>query len=51
MESNYNNNETLDFDMNNSDDYMTTKDPNSLIDQYVQKKDNGEYILRKMRMI
>lgn len=47
MESNYNNNETLDFDMNNSDDYMTTKDPNSLIDQYVQKKDNGEYIFEE----
>lgn len=40
-ESNYNN-ETLDLDMSNPDEYMTNRDPNSLIDQYVQKKDNGE---------
>lgn len=46
MESNYNNNESLDFDVDN-DDYMTTKDPNSLVDQYVQAKDNGEYIFEE----
>lgn len=46
MESNYND-ETLDLDMNNPDEYMTTKDPNSLIDQYVQKIDNGENVFEE----
>ncbi len=46
MESNYNN-ETLDLDMSNPNEYMTERDPNSLIDQYVQKKDSGEIIFEE----
>lgn len=46
MESNYNN-ETLDLDMSNPDDYMSQKDPNSLVDQYIEKKDNGEYVFEE----
>ena len=46
MESNYND-ETLDLDMNNPDDYMSQRDPNSLIDQYVKKIDSGENVFEE----
>lgn len=46
QESNYTN-ETLDLDMNNPDDYMSTKDADSLVEQYIEKKDNGEYIFEE----
>lgn len=46
QDSNYAN-ETLDFDMNNPDDYMDTKDSESLIEQYIEKKDNGEYLFEE----
>ncbi|MCI8588924.1 MAG: AAA domain-containing protein [Bacilli bacterium] len=46
QESNYTN-ETLDLDMTDPEDYMSTKDPNSLVEQYIEKKDNGEYIFEE----
>lgn len=46
QESNYTN-ETLDLDMDNPDDYMSTKDADSLVEQYIEKKDNGEYIFEE----
>ncbi len=46
QDSNYTN-EPLDFDMNHPDDYMNTKDSDSLIEQYIEKKDNGEYIFEE----
>lgn len=46
QDSNYTN-ETLDLDMNNPDDYMSTKDADSLVEQYIEKKDNGEYIFEE----
>ncbi len=45
-ESNYTN-ETLDLDMSNPDDYMSTRDADSLVEQYIEKKDNGEYIFEE----
>lgn len=45
-ESNYSN-ETLDLDMNDPDDYMNTKNADSLVEQYIEKKDNGEYIFEE----
>lgn len=42
QESNYTN-ETLDLDMSDSEDYMSTKDADSLVEQYIEKKENGEY--------
>ena len=46
QESNYTN-ETLDLDMDNPDDYMSKKDADSLVEQYIEKKDNGEYIFEE----
>lgn len=46
QESNYTN-ETLDLDMNDPEDYMSTKDADSLVEQYIEKKDNGEYIFEE----
>lgn len=46
QESNYTN-ETLDLDVDNPDDYMSTKDADSLVEQYIEKKDNGEYIFEE----
>lgn len=46
QESNYTN-ETLDLDMDNPNDYMSTKDADSLVEQYIEKKDNGEYIFEE----
>ena len=46
QDSNYTN-ETLDLDMNHPDDYMSTKDAESLVEQYIDKKDNGEYIFEE----
>lgn len=46
QDSNYTS-ETLDLDMNNPDDYMSTKDADSLVEQYIEKKDNGEYIFEE----
>lgn len=46
QDSNYTN-ETLDLDMNNLDNYMSTKDADSLVEQYIEKKDNGEYIFEE----
>lgn len=46
QESNYSS-ETLDLDMSNPDDYMSIKDKDSLIEQYIAKKDNGEYIFEE----
>ena len=46
QDSNYTN-ETLDLDMTNPDDYMSTKDADSLVEQYIEKKDNGEYIFEE----
>lgn len=46
QDSNYTN-ETLDLDMDNPDDYMNTKDADSLVEQYIEKKDNGEYIFEE----
>lgn len=46
QDSNYTN-ETLDLDMNNPDDYMSVKDADSLVEQYIEKKDNGEYIFEE----
>lgn len=46
QDSNYTN-ETLDLDINNPDDYMSTKDADSLVEQYIEKKDNGEYIFEE----
>lgn len=46
QDSNYTN-ETLDLDMNDPDDYMSTKDADSLVEQYIEKKDNGEYIFEE----
>lgn len=45
-ESNYTN-EILDLDMENPEDYMSTKDSDSLVEQYIEKKDNGEYIFEE----
>lgn len=42
-ESNYTN-ETLDLDMSDPDDYMNQKDADSLVEQYIAKKDSGEDI-------
>ncbi len=46
QESNYTN-ETLDLDVSDPEDYMSTKDPNSLVEQYVEQKDSGEYIFEE----
>lgn len=46
QESNYTS-ETLDLDMDNPDNYMSTKDSDSLVEQYIEKKDNGEYIFEE----
>lgn len=48
-ESNYTN-ETLNFDMDDPEDYMNTRDKESLVDQYIEKKDNGEYIFEEDEM-
>lgn len=48
-ESNYTN-ETLNFDMDDPNDYMNTRDKESLVDQYIEKKDNGEYIFEEDEM-
>ncbi len=45
-ESNYTS-ETLDLDMSDPDDYMSKKDADSLVEQYIEKKDNGEYIFEE----
>lgn len=45
-DSNYTN-ETLDLDMNDSEDYMSTKDADILVEQYIEKKDNWEYIFEE----
>ena len=37
----------LDFNLDNPDDYMNTKDSESLIEQYIEKKDSGEYIFEE----
>lgn len=42
--SNYNT-ETLDLSMNDPDDYMNSKDPNSLVEKYIEQKDSGEIAL------
>lgn len=39
--------EKLDLEMNGIDDYMSTKDPDSLIEEYIKKKDSGEYIFEE----
>ncbi len=46
QESNYTT-ETLDLDMSDPNDYMSTKDADSLVEQYIEKKDNGEYIFEE----
>lgn len=46
QESNYTN-ETLDLDMSNPDDYMSSKQSDSLVEQYIEKKENGEYIFEE----
>ncbi len=43
QESNYSD-ETLDLDMSDPNNYMSTRDAESLVEQYIEKKDNGEYI-------
>ena len=48
-ESNYTN-ETLNFDMDDPNDYMNARDKESLVDQYIEKKDNGEYIFEEDEM-
>lgn len=45
-ESNYTN-ETLDLDMDTPDDYMSTRDADSLVEQYIEKKHNGEYVFEE----
>ena len=45
-DSNYTN-ETLDLDMNDSEDYMSTKGADILVEQYIEKKDNWEYIFEE----
>ena len=45
-ESNYDDG-GLDFNLDNPDDYMNTKDSESLIEQYIKKKDSGEYIFEE----
>ena len=45
-ESNYTN-ETLDLDMDSPEDYLSTRDSASLVEQYMEKKDNGEYIFEE----
>lgn len=45
-ESNYDDG-GLDFNLDNPDDYMNTKDSESLIEQYIEKKDSGEYIFEE----
>lgn len=39
--------ETLDLDMNHPDDEMSRKDADSLVEQYIEKKDHGEYIFEE----
>ena len=47
-ESNYDDSDTnLDFNLDNPDDYMSIKDKESLIEQYIEKKDSGEYIFEE----
>lgn len=46
QESNYTM-ETLDLDMDDPEDYMSSKDADSLVEQYIKKKDNGEYIFEE----
>lgn len=46
QESNYTN-ETLDLNMDNPEDYMNTKNADSLVEQYIEKKENGEYIFEE----
>lgn len=46
QESNYTN-ETLNLDMSDPEDYMSTRDAESLVEQYIEKKDNGEYIFEE----
>ncbi len=46
QQSNYTD-ETLDLDVNDPEDYMSTKDPDSLIEQYIEKKDSGEYVFEE----
>lgn len=46
QESNYTN-ETLDLDMTDPEDYMSTKDAGSLVEQYIEKKEKGEYIFEE----
>ena len=46
QDSNYAN-ETLDLDMDNPDDYMSTSTTDSLIEKYINQKDNGEYIFEE----
>lgn len=41
QESNYTD-ETLNLDFYSSDDYMSNRDVKSLVEQYIEKKDNGE---------
>lgn len=45
-ESNYNDG-GLDYDLDSPDDYMNNKDSESLVEQYIEKKDNGEYIFEE----
>ena len=45
-ESNYNDG-SLDYNLYNPDDYMSHKDSDSLIEQYMEKKDNGEYVFEE----
>lgn len=46
QESNYTN-ETLNLDMSDPENYMSNKDSESLVEQYIEKKDNGEYIFEE----
>jgi len=43
QESNYAD-EALNLDMDNPDDYMSAKNADSLVEQYIEQKDSGEYI-------
>ena len=45
-ESNYDD-EGLGFNLDNPNDYMNAKDSESLIEQYIEKKDSGEYIFEE----
>ena len=49
QDSNYTN-ETLDLDMNSPNDYMSTKDADSLVEKYIEKKNNGEYIFEEQEL-